>query len=152
MTTADMIAVMNGGRIEQAGSPEDVYDRPRSEFVARFIGSSNVIKGEALDESRLSCAGAALRCTGGKLKRGTPGAIAVRPHAVRLWARLPGDLDNVLPATIVRQVFLGAGRDYMVELADHTQLRVVASAAENIAPGTSVWLHLPPERCRILNG
>jgi iron(III) transport system ATP-binding protein len=76
----------------------------------------------------------------------------VRPHAVRLWASRPGDLDNVLPATIVRQVFLGAARDYMVELADHTQLRVVASAAENIAPGTSVWLHLPPERCRILSG
>jgi iron(III) transport system ATP-binding protein len=42
MTTADVIAVMNAGRIEQAGSPEDIYDRPRSEFVARFIGSSNV--------------------------------------------------------------------------------------------------------------
>ena len=49
MTTADLIAVMNGGKIEQAGSPEDIYDRPQSEFVARFIGSSNVIKGKALD-------------------------------------------------------------------------------------------------------
>ena len=47
MTTADLICVMNGGKIEQSGSPEDVYDRPRSEFVARFIGSSNVIKGNA---------------------------------------------------------------------------------------------------------
>ena len=46
MTTADLIAVMNAGKIEQAGSPEDIYDRPRSEFVARFIGSSNVIKGK----------------------------------------------------------------------------------------------------------
>ena len=45
MTTADVIAVMNAGRIEQAGTPEEIYDRPRSEFVARFIGSSNVIKG-----------------------------------------------------------------------------------------------------------
>src|SRR5512147_2943036 len=66
MTTADVIAVMNLGKIEQAGSPEDIYERPRSEFVARFIGSSNVIKGQALDESHLSYAGATLRCTGGK--------------------------------------------------------------------------------------
>ncbi len=51
MTTADVIAVMNAGKIEQAGSPEEIYDRPRSEFVARFIGSSNVIRGQALDES-----------------------------------------------------------------------------------------------------
>ncbi|MBV8320415.1 MAG: ABC transporter ATP-binding protein, partial [Hyphomicrobiales bacterium] len=50
MITADVIAVMNAGRIEQAGSPEEVYDRPQSEFVARFIGSSNVVKGQVLDE------------------------------------------------------------------------------------------------------
>ena len=58
MTTADLIAVMNGGKIEQAGTPEDIYDRPRSEFVARFIGSSNVIKGKALDDSHITFAGA----------------------------------------------------------------------------------------------
>ena len=57
MTTADLIAVMNGGKIEQAGSPEDIYDRPRSEFVARFIGSSNVIKGKGLDAARVDFAG-----------------------------------------------------------------------------------------------
>ncbi len=63
MTTADLIAVMNAGKIEQAGSPEDIYDRPRSEFVARFIGSSNVIKGKARDDARIDFAGdrAALR-------------------------------------------------------------------------------------------
>ena len=48
MTTADLIAVMNGGRIDQLGTPEDIYARPESEFVARFIGASNVIKGTAL--------------------------------------------------------------------------------------------------------
>ena len=46
MTTADVIAVMNAGKIEQAGSPEEIYDRPRSEFVARFIGTSNVHQGQ----------------------------------------------------------------------------------------------------------
>ena len=52
----------------------------------------------------------------------------------------------------MRQVFLGSSRDYMVETADGTQLRVVAPAVENIPPGSSVWLHLPPERCRVLSG
>src|SRR5438105_2305197 len=64
MTTADVIAVMNAGRIEQAGSPEDIYERPRSEFVARFIRSSNVIKGEVLDETHLSSAVTPPRCPG----------------------------------------------------------------------------------------
>src|SRR5437588_1103545 len=152
MTTADVIAVMNAGKIEQAGSPEEIYDRPRSEFVARFIGSSNVIKGRAVDESHLACAGATLRCTGGKLAPGREGAIAVRQHVANLFPTKPAGLDHLLQATVTRQVFLGSSRDYMVEVADGTQVRVVASAAENIPQGASVWLHLPPEHCLVLSG
>src|SRR6266581_827504 len=82
MTTADTIVVMNRGRVEQVGAPEDIYQRPRSEFVARFIGSNNVIKGHALDASHLSFSGCTLRCTGGKLVAGSAGAVAIRQHAV----------------------------------------------------------------------
>ena len=64
MTTADLIAVMNGGKIDQLGTPEDIYDRPQSEFVARFIGASNVLKGTARDENHISFAGATLRVVG----------------------------------------------------------------------------------------
>jgi iron(III) transport system ATP-binding protein len=152
MTTADVIAVMNAGKIEQAGSPEDVYDRPRSEFVARFIGSSNIVKGEALDDSHISCAGHALRCSGGRLVAGSAGAVAIRQHVVRLWMSKPDSMDNVIPGIVVRQVFLGASRDYLVEVPDGTQLRVVASASENIPQGSPVWLYLPPDRCRVLSG
>ncbi len=152
MTTADVIAVMNVGKIEQAGSPEEIYDRPRSEFVARFIGSSNVIKGKALDANHISFAGMPLRCTGGTLVPGAPTAVSIRQHDIRLWATEPQAMENVVPATVVRQVFLGNSRDYMVETPDGTQLRVVTSPAENIAQGASVWLHLPPERCRVLSG
>jgi iron(III) transport system ATP-binding protein len=152
MTTADLIAVMNLGKIEQAGTPEEIYDRPRSEFVARFIGSSNIIKGNALDDSHISFSGAALRCSGGKLAPGGEGAIAVRQHVIQLWANKRDSAENVVPGTVTRQVFLGSSRDYMVETADGTQLRVVASTGENIPPGSSVWLHLPPERCRVLSG
>jgi len=56
---ADRIVVMNGGRIEQIGTPEDVYDRPRSRFVARFIGATNVIDGtHACDEQAGNVGGA----------------------------------------------------------------------------------------------
>ena len=80
------------------------------------------------------------------------GAIAVRQHVVQLRASKPDAMDNVVPGTVVRQVFLGSGRDYLVEMPDRTQLRVVASAAENIPQGAAVWLHLPPESCRVLSG
>ena len=82
MTTADLIAVMNAGKIEQAGSPEEIYDRPRSEFVARFIGSSNVVKGKGLDAARIDFAGTPLRCSGEAIKTGAPTPVSIRPHDI----------------------------------------------------------------------
>ena len=70
MTTADLIAVMNGGRIDQLGTPEDIYARPESEFVARFIGASNVIKGTARDGNHVAFAGATLQVVGAPLTAG----------------------------------------------------------------------------------
>ena len=152
MTTADVICVMNGGKIEQAGSPEEIYERPRSEFVARFIGSSNVVSGKNLDDSRISFAGTPLRCTGARLAAGGTTAVSIRQHAIAIRPEKPAQAENVVPARVVRQVFLGDSRDYMVEVADGTQLRVVRPPEESIAPGATVWLEIPPESCRALTG
>src|SRR5207344_2265768 len=108
MTTADLIAVMNAGKIEQAGSPQEIYDRPRSEFVARFIGSSNIVKGSALDATHIEVAGVPLRCSGDPLKVGTPTAISIRQHEITLSSGQPAPgAPNAVPATVVRHVFLG---------------------------------------------
>ena len=152
MTTADLICVMNLGKIEQSGTPEEIYDRPRSEFVARFIGSSNVVKGKGLDGGRVDLAGVALRCNGEKVVPGAATAVSIRPHDIVLSAKQPQQVENVVPATVVRQVFLGDSRDYMVEVKDGTQLRALTAAEENIPQGSQVWLHLPPDRCRALAG
>jgi len=152
MTTADLIAVMNAGKIEQAGTPEDIYDRPRSEFVARFIGASNVIKGTGRDAAHVEFAGVALRCVGEPVKTGSATAVSIRPHDIALSGARPAQAENVVPATVTRQVFLGDSRDYMVEVAGGTQMRAVTAAGDNIPQGSAVWLHLPAERCRALSG
>jgi iron(III) transport system ATP-binding protein len=150
MTTADIICVMNLGKIVQAGSPEDIYDRPYSEFVARFIGMSNVVKGQSLDGSHVSFVGVPLRVTGHPLQPNATAAVSIRQHQIELHTAEPAARDNVVPAKVVRQVFLGANRDTMVEVADGTQLRIVTAAAESAPPGATVWLRLPPESCRAL--
>jgi iron(III) transport system ATP-binding protein len=150
MTTADLIAVMNHGKIEQLGTPEEIYDRPGSEFVARFIGASNVVKGKAVDATHISFAGTTLRCTGQPLSAGVDAAIAIRQHEITLSPAKPADGVNVVQATVARQVFLGSSRDYMVELAGGAQVRVTAPPSESIPEGSPVWLHLPPDRCRAL--
>jgi iron(III) transport system ATP-binding protein len=150
MTTADLIAVMNHGKVEQLGPPEEIYSRPRSEFVARFIGGANILRGSALDEARVSVAGSTLRTTGRTLTAGKPVALSVRQHEIVLAAGKPQSGDNHLNAVVTRQVFLGSARDYTVALDDKTELRVTAPPGHNIAPGERVWLHLPAEQLRAL--
>ncbi len=150
MTTADLIVVMNHGKVEQLGPPEEIYGRPRSEFVARFIGGSNILRGSAIDDARVSVAGAPLRVTGRPLQSGRPVALSVRQHEIVIANEKPHSADNHLPAVVTRQVFLGSVRDYTVALDDKTELRVTAPPGRNIAPGQAVWLHLPAEQCRTL--
>jgi iron(III) transport system ATP-binding protein len=152
MTTADLIAVMNAGRIEQLGSPQEVYEHPRSEFVARFIGSSNIIRGKALDASTLSFAGASIACSGAAFASGADGAASIRQHDMQLSSTRLADAGNVIEAQVVRNVFLGSARDYIVEAKDGTQLRVVAPPDQSLPSGTTVWLTLPADRCRALLG
>jgi iron(III) transport system ATP-binding protein len=118
--------------------------------VARFLGASNIIKGFSVAADRVSVADVAIRCVGAKPGANRARAIAVRPHDIRILVVPPADMGNVLPATITRNVFLGASRDYMVELADGTSLRVVAPPGENVPRGSKVWLHMPFTRCRML--
>jgi iron(III) transport system ATP-binding protein len=151
MTTADLIAVMNAGKIEQLGTPEDIYACPQSEFVARFIGASNVIKGVARDDNHIAFAGATLRVVGAKLAAGQSAAAAIRQHDIQLSPQAPLSLQNAVKATVTRQVFLGASRDYMVETFDGTALRVTTPTETDFAKGSEVWLYLPPERCRALS-
>jgi iron(III) transport system ATP-binding protein len=146
MTTADLIAVMNLGKVEQLGTPEDVYYRPSSEFVARFIGSGNILRAAALDAARVTVAGVPLRTVGCALASGESVAVSIR----LLTSAPDAAQENVLPATVTRQIFLGSTRDFFVALSDDTELRVTAPPEPAIAPGTSVWLHLPAEHCRAL--
>jgi len=64
---------------------------------------------------------------------------------------MPQNAQNAVKATVTRQVFLGASRDYMVETSDGTTLRIVTSTETAVAKGSEVWLFLPPERCRALS-
>jgi iron(III) transport system ATP-binding protein len=151
MATADLIAVMNGGIIEQAGRPEDIYDRPQSEFVARFIGNSNILRGMALDASHIKVAGVALAGTGDPLMVGNLASIAIRPHEIELKAPDHTRGPNELSGRVIRSIFLGAVRDYLVDTGDGGQLRVSAPPRLLFEPGSVVRLGLPAQCCRLLS-
>jgi putative spermidine/putrescine transport system ATP-binding protein len=117
MAMADRIAVMNAGRIEQAGTPADIYGRPRTRFVADFIGEINLFSGAWGDGGFCLAAGAALPANGSG--RAGPGTIAVRPERVRF---VPAG-EAVLSGTIESANFLGGHVLYRVA-ADGARLLV----------------------------
>jgi iron(III) transport system ATP-binding protein len=153
MTTADSVVVMNAGRIEQVGPPEEIYAAPRTEFVARFIGGTNILRGRNVANDVVAVGDLALHCASGSLDPSGETAVSVRFHEVRIMNGRPdGLVGNVAPGRVVRHAFLGATRDYLVELDGGARLRVTAPAAQSIAPGKEIWVHLPAEHCRALNG
>jgi iron(III) transport system ATP-binding protein len=150
MTTADLIVVMNQGRIEQVGSPEEIYKQPRSEFVARFIGGTNILKGKRLDGNAVDCGAVVLRCESGEFPRDGETAVSIRHHDIRLATEQPREAVNWAGGTVARQVYLGSHRDYLVTLANGEAIRTIAPADIAIEKGQPVWLHFPPEQCRAL--
>ena len=152
MTTADRIVVMNQGGIEQVGTPEDIYERPTSEFVARFIGGSNIFKGPRQGQDAVACAGGfVLRCGSGDFAPAGDTAVSVRHHNIALSLTRPAETaTNVVEGTVTRQIYLGAHRDYVATIPGNETVRVVTPVSVNIAEGETVWLHFPPEHCRAL--
>ncbi len=152
MTTADMIVVMSDGLIEQAGTPEDIYARPETEFVARFIGGTNILKGRRGDgRTVLRPNGLALACASGTVAPDGETAVSVRHHDIVLSHDRPGDADsNAASGKVVRQIYLGSHRDYLVSLADGETVRALAPVDFTVPAGGEVWMRFPPEHCRAL--
>ena len=150
MTTADRIVVMNGGRVEQIGTPEDVYQKPNSEFVARFIGGTNILRGTA-DGQAVRCGPLVIEC-GNAVTAGlqaTP--VSIRPGDVEIGV-VPTAAGgrNAFTATVLRHTYLGAQRDYLLELPGGQQIRAVTPLRTRAEVGSTVGIHLPPEQCRAL--
>ena len=125
---SDRIAVFNKGRIEQIGTPEELYDRPATRFVASFIGETNLVEGRVLGVAGGICeietaAGRVAASARTPLQAGSPVSVAVRPERVVL---APVEAAGVgLEGVIVEQVFLGTSRKYVVRLADGTEIVVL---------------------------
>jgi iron(III) transport system ATP-binding protein len=153
MTMADRIVVMNAGRIEQIGTPEDVYDRPRSKFVARFLGGSNVVEARHVSGNRVEVAGHTLAIGQGEFAGpGKDMSFCVKTHDLELSASERADANNTLPGVVRGQAYLGSHRDYIVGIVDpataRQELLISAPPAFNVPVGSKVLVRFVAERCR----
>jgi iron(III) transport system ATP-binding protein len=150
MTMADRIVVMNAGRIEQIGTPQDVYDRPNSKFVAKFIGASNVIDVKHVGGNEVALGGHTLQVGDGDFAgAGNDMAVCVKMHDLELLpegTRIEG--NNVLPGVVVSHAYLGSHRDYVVGISAAQEVLVTAPATLDLAPGSKVNMRFRADRCR----
>jgi iron(III) transport system ATP-binding protein len=152
MVISDRVAVLQHGRVVQIGTAQELFDRPRTRFVAEFIGRTNLIDGVAEGANIVVRGALRLRVAAGELRPGEAVAISIRPHQVELLlaTTLPagGDGENVLRGTVLRASYLGDAVDYQVQLAEGgAMLRVAGPTPLRAHPGESVRLRIPAAAC-----
>jgi spermidine/putrescine transport system ATP-binding protein len=143
---SDRIAVMHAGRIEQLGTPREIYERPATRFVADFIGASTVLRGRAAGADRLGLPGGGmLRIeTGAALQAGEEIEVAIRPERIRLAA---GAEENVVEGRITGVVYQGVQTEVTAEITGGQRLLVFVAEPAPVAlvPGQALRLHLPAD-------
>jgi iron(III) transport system ATP-binding protein len=153
LALSDRIAVMNKGRLAQLGTPEEIYERPHSKFVADFIGLANFLTGRVLsvqdERARVQVGERQLMVTSAvNAAPGQPALIFIRPSDVKL---VNGAVtDNVLEGQVAKATYLGEKFDYRVQLGE-AELRVQTDEPTRYRPGDHVRLLLPAEHARLIS-
>jgi spermidine/putrescine transport system ATP-binding protein len=159
MTMADTIAVMNAGRIEQLGSPGELYEHPRSTFVANFLGQSNLVKGNVRgqdgDHLEVEVQGATVRA----LRDRSPVDhgevwVGVRPEKVTLQKGTAGGANRLTKGRVTDVSFVGVSTQYLVRMPWDQELTVFeqnTGAGEQIRTGDEVELCWEPAHTFLLD-
>ena len=156
LSLSDRIVVMSEGRIEQIGTPFEIYNFPTTGFVARFVGTLNILSGKIVDPTAgtLEAAGHTIR-TGNPFEgghAGDPVTIAIRPEMVTL-----GALDglNQMSGTVHDVTFLGSIVRVRLQYTDDSgALAFDTFNNPNLAvpqPGTPVTISFPPAACLVID-
>ena len=166
LALSDRIAVMNGGRVEQLGSPEELYDRPATRFVADFIGTTNLLAGTVASIAAGSAvvdldAGGRCVVDADGLTPGAAVEIAVRPEAVEIVPQPTGEpslggagtAGTRLRGTIAQSAYLGTSIAYQVRTDGGKQVAAtVPHGKDRIAAGTPVEIRWQVEDMLVLGG
>ena len=152
---ADRIALMRDGRIEQEGTPEELYERPASFFAADFIGDMNFFAGIGCEEGLRLAGGTTLRGHG-DAKAGSRAWLAVRPEKLALYAQRPESIeDNAVCGEVVDISYSGHYLSVRLRVPEQDTLILAKTATANpgvarVERGQTLWCLWPPSASRIL--
>ena len=144
------IAVMNGGRIEQVGSPREIYERPGTQFVADFVGSTNFLRGTVSGTDtnfyrvRSEIGDIKVRAVE-TLATGEAVTVSIRPEDIELSETRP-EGGNVWQGTVDQKVFLGESVDFQVAVGER-RLQSRGHPSLRTRVGEPIYLRMDPEKC-----
>ena len=154
LAMSDRIAVMNQGQIEQVGPPEELYELPRTAFVASFLGDSNLIEGTATAPQQVDTA-LGTQVTEETLQVGQRYTLSIRPEKLRLW-RQPPTTHNVIRARVDDIIYTGVENRYLLKAGDQTLLAYTLNqdlqepGSEEFTYDEAVYVQLASEKLVVL--
>jgi len=155
LAIADRVAVMNAGHIEQTGTPDEIYQFPRSRFVADFIGLSNFVRGKVISV-REGCA--VIQADDLQLcvpveegvQEGQELLIFIRPNDVNLLPAGTGQGGNTYAGKVNKLTYLGDKIDYRVVVGEGVPIRVQTDGKVRFHEGEEIQVQLPKSCCRVI--
>jgi ABC-type Fe3+/spermidine/putrescine transport system ATPase subunit len=155
LAMSDRVAVMHAGHVEQIGTPDEIYEAPRSKFVADFIGLSNFIRGKLVavggGRALLDVQGLRLAVPvrdGACVAEGQDWLLFIRPNDIDLLPATAEPAENTFEATVDKLTYLGDKIDYRVNVGPALELRVQTDGKLRFAAGEKVRVRLPMAQCR----
>ncbi|TIX44341.1 MAG: ABC transporter ATP-binding protein, partial [Mesorhizobium sp.] len=150
LTMSDRIGILRDGKLVQEGPPEEIYDRPKSEFAATFLGDANILRGNATGTGiRLPDGTGIAAGAGATLVAGMKASCAVRPERIRIAtnAGVPDRAHpNMLTGRVSKRIFAGNNSTYFVDRDGQTIKVIVQNTGiEKLAEGQEVVLRWSPE-------
>ena len=155
LSLSHAIAVMNDGRIQQIGTPRDIYERPANRFVADFVGSTNLLNGTALRPAGTAGSftvatplGDLEACSVAPLAGGSAVVVSVRPEDIEL-SEQPLDGANVRQGRVEEKVFVGDAVHWRIQVGDSV-LQARSHPSLRTPIGEPITLRLNPQKCIVL--
>ena len=143
LTMSDTIVVMSQGRIQQIGTPQDIYNEPKNAFVADFIGESNILDGIMLEDFKVSFSGSIFECVDKGFELREPVDVVIRPEDVDI---VP-ESEGMLRGTVTSVTFIGVHYEVIVDIDD---FKWMIQTTDYVGEGEHIGLFIEPDPIHIM--
>ena len=143
LSMSDTVVVMNEGKIQQIGSPEDIYNEPKNAFVADFIGESNILDGIMREDKLVEMFGHKFECVDTGFDKNEPVDVVVRPEDIDVVSESEGQLSGVVSSI----TFKGVHYEIIVDIND---FKWMIQSTDSPAVGDKIGISIPPQDIHIM--